>query len=98
MPFKTLRHIYKKGYVHILSYSSKIQQTTGTNKTLQKIFTKIFDISMKKMLTVMLSSNMKNEQQSTFHKKLQAKEGINSSFLCFYSKNLYKATGIFYGV
>jgi len=51
MPFKTLRHIYKKGYFNILRHSFLIWLQSfnklHTNKTLQKNCFKKFDISKK---------------------------------------------------
>jgi len=68
--------------------ASKFQQTT--NKTLPKIVSKKFNISIKKMQTFMPSSSMKNEQQSTFHKKVRSKRrGKNQAFYAFTHTRLF---------
>ena len=68
--FKTLKHIYWKKDIFIFSakanLASEFQQTI--NKTLQKVALKKFEIVIKNA-DFKLSSNMKNEQQPTFHKK-----------------------------
>jgi len=87
LPFKTETHLLK-GYFHVLSHSFLIWLQSFNKlliKPTQKIASKKFDIIMKKMHTFMLSSNMKNEHQTTSHKKLQAK----SRFMSYYSHKLF---------
>jgi len=48
------------------------------------------------MKTFMLSSIMKNARQTTFQKKLQAKEGAKSSFYTFSHTRLFSMIFIFF--
>jgi len=75
--------------------ASKFQLTT--NKALQKIVSKKIYNSIKKMQTFMLRSNMKNEQQTKFHKKFTSKRrGKNQAFYAFTHTRLFSMVNDFF--
>jgi len=75
--------------------ASKFQQTT--NKTFQKIVSKKYEISIEKMQTFMLSSNMKNEQQTISHKKVTSKRrGKKQAFYAFTHTRLFSMVYYFF--